>query len=1087
MTAFRALIVWLGILLLAMPRLAGAGFVTFESGQVRPLALSSDGSRLYAVNTPDGRLEVFAVDAGGLTHLQSVPVGLEPVAVAVRNDGEVWVVNHLSDSISVVDVASTPHRTVRTLLVGDEPRDLVFAGPGHGRAFVTTAPRGHHRPGDPQLTTPGVGRADVWVFDAAAPGPEPGGVPLTIVTLFTDTPRALAATPDGTTVYAAGFHSGNQTTTVVEGAVCNGGTSAPPCNVGGLPVPGGLPGPNTNFQGITRPETGLIVRYDQTSGGWLDQLGRDWRNAVKFNLPDRDVFAIDATANPPVETAAFTHVGTVLFNMIVNPVSGAVYVSNSEARNEVRFEGPGVFGGSTVRGHLQEARITVLDGLGVHPRHLNKHIDYAVVPSPVGVKERSLALPLGMAITADGTTLYVAAFGSSAVGVYDTGELEADTFVPAVADHIPVSGGGPSGLVLDETRHRLYVLTRFDDAVSVIDTQTRDEIAHIPLFDPEPTSVVVGRPVLYDARLTSSNGEAACAVCHIFGDFDSLAWDLGNPDDVVVGNANPKRLDDFFGISFPGFHPMKGPMATQSLRGMANHGPMHWRGDRTGADVGQGLDESLAFQRFIVAFDGLLGRGGPISTSDMQAFTDFILQVTYPPNPIRALDNSLTPDEQAGHDFFFGPTSDVFSDCNGCHVLAPNQGFFGGDGLTSFEGETQLFKIPHLRNLYQKVGMFGFPSVGFVTGGDHGHKGDQMRGFGFLHDGSFDTLFRFHNGLVFSRDFTAFGPNPGGFPSGPTGDAMRRQVERFMLAFDTNLAPIVGQQATLTATNGAAVGARIDLMLARAAAGECEVAVKGFVGGKERGWVSNPDGTFATDLAGEPAVTDAALRALAATPGQELNYVCAPPANGARIGIDRDDDGVPDRTEVDEGTDPLNPASVPGGGPWLRIRTASLALRDQSVPTSSPGRRRFSYKAFTQRLGPLADRILPPTPGSAGDPTLGGAVLSVYNAAGVTGDRVTVALPATGWRALRNGYRFSGGRAGPISGVVVRFDGIVVKGGGSTFGYSLDEVTQERVAVRLTLGSGIRWCAEAPAAIDRTDRFVGQRDAAPPAFCPPMP
>ena len=23
-------------------------------------------------------------------------------------------------------------------------------------------------------------------------------------------------------------------------------------------------------------------------------------------------------------------------------------------------------------------------------------------------------------------------------------------------------------------------------------------------------------------------------------------------------------------------------MTTQSLRGMANHGPMHWRGDRTG-------------------------------------------------------------------------------------------------------------------------------------------------------------------------------------------------------------------------------------------------------------------------------------------------------------------------------------------------------------------------------------------------------------------------------------------------------------------------------------------------------------------------
>jgi len=43
---------------------------------------------------------------------------------------------------------------------------------------------------------------------------------------------------------------------------------------------------------------------------------------------------------------------------------------------------------------------------------------------------------------------------------------------------------------------------------------------------------------------------------------------------------------------------------------MANHGPMHWRGDRTGGNDpgGNALDESAAFKKFIVAFDGLLGR-----------------------------------------------------------------------------------------------------------------------------------------------------------------------------------------------------------------------------------------------------------------------------------------------------------------------------------------------------------------------------------------------------------------------------------------------------------------------------------------------
>ena len=135
-----------GVALLSAFALAGPvwgqSFVNFESGQTRPLALSPDGTRLFAVNTPDNRLEIFNVGANGLTKAGSVPVGMEPIAVAAKSDAEVWVVNLLSDSVSIVDVASSPARVVRTLLTCDEPRDIVFAGPGNGRAFVTTSRRG---------------------------------------------------------------------------------------------------------------------------------------------------------------------------------------------------------------------------------------------------------------------------------------------------------------------------------------------------------------------------------------------------------------------------------------------------------------------------------------------------------------------------------------------------------------------------------------------------------------------------------------------------------------------------------------------------------------------------------------------------------------------------------------------------------------------------------------------------------------------------------------------------------------------------------------------------------------------------------
>lgn len=85
------------------------------------------------------------------------------------------------------------------------------------------------------------------------------------------------------------------------------------------------------------------------------------RARSRFDLPGLDVFEIDARVTPPTETASFAPVGTVLFNMLVNPASGSVYVSNTEARNEVRFEGPDTMS-STVRGHLHEARLPPRSG-----------------------------------------------------------------------------------------------------------------------------------------------------------------------------------------------------------------------------------------------------------------------------------------------------------------------------------------------------------------------------------------------------------------------------------------------------------------------------------------------------------------------------------------------------------------------------------------------------------------------------------------------------------------------------------------------------------------------------------------------------
>ncbi len=148
-----------------------------------------------------------------------------------------------------------------------------------------------------------------------------------------------------------------------------------------------------------------------------------------------------------------------------------------------------------------------------------------------------------MAVTKDGKTLYVAALGSSKIGVYTTAKLANNTFVPSASQQIAVTGGGPTGVLLDENRGRLYALTRFDNSISVLRTTNPAEIAHIAMHNPEPQSLVQGRRFLYDARLSSSHGDSACASCHVFADLDSLAWDLGNPDTESFPNLGPFNGD----------------------------------------------------------------------------------------------------------------------------------------------------------------------------------------------------------------------------------------------------------------------------------------------------------------------------------------------------------------------------------------------------------------------------------------------------------------------------------------------------------------------------------------------------------------
>lgn len=820
-------------LLCVAPAGYASSFVNFESGQVRPLALSPNRATLFALNTPDNRIEIYTVKPAApyLVLAAEVTVGLEPVAVAPRSNTEVWVVNNVSDSISILardSVASNEWKLVRTLLTCDEPQDIVFSQ--SGLAFVSAARRGATCSVGDESTTAGAGRGVIQVFDPADLGAAVGGVPKDTIVIPGDVGRALAADPQRNVVYVGVHLSGNGTTIVSEPDVSSGmGLPLPP--LGSLYPPGAF------------PSTGLIVKRVQTPAGarWEDEDNRDWGAKVRLELPDIDVFRINA--NTLTIEREYSGIGTVLMNMAVRPVSGAIYVSALEARNEVRFE-------PELRGHFVESRLARISlptaaTPVIESVHLNPHIDHAVATGPATEIDCSLGLPGALAFSGDGNQLFLAGFGSGDVAIFKNVAGIASAACGSAARQLIDVAAGPSGVAYDNFLRRLYVISRLEPAITVIDNSTASAsvlaVQTLP-FDPSPPEVTNGRKFLYDTK-NSGHGDSACGACHIFGDLDGLAWDLGNP----VGD-NP-----FGGTTL--FHPMKGPMTTQTLRGMAGAGPMHWRGDKFGAT------DSDAFVEFNPAFDALLG-GTQLSAADMAAFAEFALTIAYPPNPLRALDDSLDAVQADGQSVFDVAPSTLGAPCSNamCHANP-----LGTSGIVMNDLLPQQFKVAHLRNLYQKVGMFSSDP-----------PQPQVRGFGYLHDGSIPTLLDFVSVPLFALSAE-----------------QEKNLEAFLLAFDTGLKPAVGQQLTITASNATQpdVVARLGLLKAQASVpGTCDLVAKAFKDGDERGWLYE-GGIFKGDKAGESA-TVAQLIALAHT--SPVTLTCVPPGSGDRIGINRDDDSFPD-------------------------------------------------------------------------------------------------------------------------------------------------------------------------------------------------
>ncbi len=826
-----AVAVAMSALALGPPAASGQSFVNWETPHVSPVTITPDGARLLACNLADNRLEVYDISTGSPVHEFSVPVGLDPVSVRARSNNEVWVINHISDSISIIDLGA--QNVVRTLATGDEPCDVIFAGTPE-RAFVSISQENA-----------------IELFD-----PADLSLPSQAITLEGEDPRAMLT--DGTNVYVAFFEGGNGTTILnadtVSGPMSPHAGQNPPPNAGAAfdPPIGALPTP---------PETGLIVRK-QSDGTWQDDNAGDWSAAVAWDLHDHDLAIINATT---LSTEYAT--GLMNANMGVGLLpSGEVTVVGTDGTNEVRFE-PNING---VFHRVQMATVDPTTPTAPTVVDLNQHLDYSTASVDQEIRNEAIGDPRAVAWTGGGFKGYIASMGTDeVVAVHPFG------FVLARIS----TGEGPTGLALDEPRDRLYAMNKFDGSISVIDTTTDSEIDRISFFDPTPDVIKVGRPHLYNTHKSSGLGHASCASCHIDGRTDTLAWGLGVPD----GSVKPLNQLCTFGLGgCEDWHPMKGPLVTQSLINIIGTAPFHWRGDR----------EDL--NSFNTSFTDLLGDDAQLSPAEMDEFLDFIGTTTFPPNPFRNLDNSLPTSAPNGGDATNGESLFGlirFFD-NGGIALRCNQCHNGADGTNSqifssvVLGDTQSFDVPQLRGLNEKTG-FAKDSQ------------NNNRGFGYTHDGSFESIIEFLEDPRF--DFDPI-----------DGPQERLDLEAFLFAFSNDTHAGVGTQTTVT--DGAAIsteqGDLLDAMIAIAEAGDVGLVVKGVVAGEQRGYAYRTGGSFQSDRSTE-SVASGSLRTMAAA-GSELTFTVVPIGSEDRIGLDRDEDGAFDRDEIDVCTSETDPTRFPG-------------------------------------------------------------------------------------------------------------------------------------------------------------------------------
>ena len=657
------------------------GHQLFSSPQTNPVALTPDGETLVVANTTSGTVSVF--DTKFLTQsnpkpakalLAEIPVGLDPVGVAIRpGSNHAWVTNHISDTISVVDldaldVVDTIQQLGNGMTYTDAPTGIVFGGPT--RAFVSLDDEN-----------------EVLVIDTQPDGSDPQIT--SRLAIRAQAPRAMAVANGK--LFVAAFESENQT----EFPTCDPADPRLALN-GGAGIDESDPhdeGCEFATEIIEAINVELVPEFDfDLDLGFIFDFAAvnpNVKGRIIFDRDrlDRDLFVYDATAPVPNLLEIVEHIGTLLYG--VETVGDRVLVTNTDARNHLE-------GLAALDNRMFDNRLSWVDCNGAcgAPVHADLEANAFGVPVPT---------PYGIDASADGSTLAISVAGSDGIpGIEADPAVDIPGLVTTdtsgnVLGHVQ-TGAIPQGLVLashaDGSPGYAYVLNTVDSSLSVVDlSDPTDPDVHVTFevgSDPTPPDVQLGRIQFMSAR-ASTRGTFSCESCHPNSNIDQILWVINTvegPNDVPLCDPDNENCPE--------------PRTTMPTRGLRDTLPLHWVGnlgdfapDLPGQrpqpeapgppDCDFFVDGEVACMRDLVngSLSGVMcdqfpfcgagpsGLPGALDETERDALAAFLAAVSYPPSPDRRADDTLTAMANDG-------VTDFFTDEDGLGVGSPTGGGIGG-------------------------------------------------------------------------------------------------------------------------------------------------------------------------------------------------------------------------------------------------------------------------------------------------------------------------------------------------------------------------------------------------------------------------